>query len=621
MTQILFEIKLVLDLIVNLLFSSRMARPDSRGIFRALGRFWARLCPPLSPKSHLVAAFFLCGGTLPVIGHGQPLPIDHLAEVGLTVSDLSRTRAFYSQVLGFAPESPAADPAARFRVNAIQAIAVSPGLKPSDRFSLTYVAFWTSDAAGLRGRLAELGLHPGELQTGPEGRIGFALPPPAVQINGRIYFMQGPPNRTEADAASPVHPLSRHLEHVGVPVRAFPAAYHFYHDLLGFRDRYRRLAANGRDVVIDQLWLPNSSTDFIELSNLGSAAGRLSRGSAHFALEVADAAEAGRQAAQRGCPPRNAPRFGWDNRYNVSIIDPDGSRVEFMQSVDPLRPTPLLITTPLEEEILYSGSGWRLVAQGYGVTDGPATAADGTCFWNDAPAGKIYTWDPAGSSPPRLWLADGHRHSGQAFGPDGRLYGWSDRDTLAVFTPAGVQPIARGFIRGNDLVAARNGNLYLTTDPPFDRPTEPSHVWLVRPDGASQIVDSGLSFANGLALSPDQALLYVDDSKSPWLYRYEIAPDGTLRGKERFTQLRVAADAADCQADGLRVDRQGRIYVATRLGIQILEATGQVAAILPLPDGRVSNLTFAGRRFDQLVATCRDRIYARPVKVSGANEP
>ena len=72
-------------------------------------------------------------------------------------------------------------------------------------------------------------------------------------------------------------------------------------------------------------------------------------------------------------------------------------------------------------------------------------------------------------------------------------------------------------------------------------------------------------------------------------------------------------------ADGMRVDRDGRLYVATRMGIQVCDQAGRVNCIIPTPNGKVSNLCFGGPSFDILYATCGERLYQRRVRVKGAN--
>lgn len=178
-------------------------------------------------------------------------------------------------------------------------------------------------------------------------------------------------------------------------------------------------------------------------------------------------------------------------------------------------------------------------------------------------------------------------------------------------------PIAEGFA-GNDVVVARNGNVYVT-NPPAGASNEPSKVWLIRPDGTKQVVDTGLRFANGVTLSPDQTLLYVADYRSHWVYSYVIQPDGTLANKQRYFWLHEPDGLDQSSADGLKVDRDGRLYVATALGVQICDQAGRVNAIIPTPNGRITNLCFGGEKSDVLYATCNEKIYRRKLKATGAH--
>jgi sugar lactone lactonase YvrE len=103
------------------------------------------------------------------------------------------------------------------------------------------------------------------------------------------------------------------------------------------------------------------------------------------------------------------------------------------------------------------------------------------------------------------------------------------------------------------------------------------------------------------------------------VYSYQVQPDGSLAHKQRYYHLHMLDTADDSGADGMRVDRDGRLYVATRMGIQVCDQMGRVNCILPTPNGRCSNLCFGGENFDTLFATCGDRVYQRKVKVRGAN--
>ena len=276
-------------------------------------------------------------------------------------------------------------------------------------------------------------------------------------------------------------------------------------------------------------------------------------------------------------------------------------------------------TPPLERlgPILIPGEGWQLVGEGYRLSEGTAVNARGEVFFTDIPNSKAYKIGADGR--PAVFLEDTKRANGQAFGPDGRLYAVATgtRQVLA-YDPAGKATEVASEIAGNDLVVAHNGNLYVT-HPPSGASNDPSRIWLIRPDGSKQVVDIGLRYANGIALSPDQSLLYVADYRSHWVYSYVVQPDGTLAHKQRFYHLHEPDTDEQSFADGLKVDRHGNLYVATRLGIQVCDQTGRVNLILPTPNGRCTNLVFGGANFDTLYASCNDKVFKRKLNVTGAN--
>ena len=71
-------------------------------------------------------------------------------------------------------------------------------------------------------------------------------------------------------------------------------------------------------------------------------------------------------------------------------------------------------------------------------------------------------------------------------------------------------------------------------------------------------------------------------------------------------------------ADGMTVDADGRLYVATELGLQVCDQAGRVIGIIPKPQDRwLSNAVFAGPNFNLLCVTCSDKVYVRRTKVRG----
>jgi gluconolactonase len=235
-------------------------------------------------------------------------------------------------------------------------------------------------------------------------------------------------------------------------------------------------------------------------------------------------------------------------------------------------------------DILIPGEEWHLVGEGYKGTDGTAVNVQGEVFFNDRANNRTYKISLDGQV--SVFLADSHKGSGEIFGPDGRLFSVSAPNAeLTAFSPDGkAASIATGIVHGNDVAIGHNGNIYVTDDPPASDPNAPSKVWLIRPNGQKQVVDTGLKFANGIALSPDQSLLYVDDYHSHWVYSYQIQADGSLDFKQRYDWLHEKDTEDDSGADGLRVDRDGRLYVTTHLGIQVCDQAGRVNCIIPTPN-------------------------------------
>ncbi len=273
--------------------------------------------------------------------------------------------------------------------------------------------------------------------------------------------------------------------------------------------------------------------------------------------------------------------------------------------------------SPQLKDILLPGEDWQLVAEGYKFTEGPAVNAKGEVFFTDIPNNRIHKISLDGTV--SVFVEQTRSGSGQAFGLDGRLYTVTGGEEKVLAYDAGAKAtvIVEGF-RGNDIVVAHNGDIYVTNPNWTGVNANTSRVWLIKPDGTKKEVDSGLRFSNGLTLSPDQSLLYVADSRSHWIYSYQIQPDGSLMSKQKFFWLHEPDNADDAGADGMRVDRDGRLYVATRMGIQVCDQAGRVQCIIPTPNGKVSNLCFGGDNFDTIFATCGDKVFKRKLKVQGA---
>ncbi len=85
--------------------------------------------------------------------------------------------------------------------------------------------------------------------------------------------------------------------------------------------------------------------------------------------------------------------------------------------------------------------------------------------------------------------------------------------------------------------------------------------------------------------------------------------------------LHVPDTEENAWSDGLKCDTAGRVYVTSRIGIQVLDQLGRVNAILPAPpsNGQTSNVCFGGPDFNILYVSCGDKVFRRKLKTRGAN--
>jgi gluconolactonase len=268
-------------------------------------------------------------------------------------------------------------------------------------------------------------------------------------------------------------------------------------------------------------------------------------------------------------------------------------------------------------QMLIPGEGWELVGEGYGFTEGTAEDGEGGVYYQDIPASKTYFVGADGGKPV-LMSAKSERASGTSFGADGNRYEVAGGSKEIVrYGKGGVSAAIGKGIAGNDLMVAYNGNVYVTAPDGVDRPGK---IYLIRPGGGPVAVDSGLKFVNGVCLSPDQTQLYATESASHWVWVYTILPDGTLTNKQRFGWLHVPDNKENAWPDGLRCDQNGFVYVATNMGIQVLDQLGRVNLILPMPgNGQPSNCCFGGKDFDVLYVSCGDKVWRRKLKTRGCN--
>lgn len=253
--------------------------------------------------------------------------------------------------------------------------------------------------------------------------------------------------------------------------------------------------------------------------------------------------------------------------------------------------------------LLKPGEGWRQAAGAAPLPRGLASAGDRGVEYLDR-AGRLCT--PAGSRPADfargvLDFAPAPSGGRLLLLPNG-LY----RHPASGGSPRLVSPRA-----GGDVLTVNHRGTAFVAAPELLRSV----------DSEDRVREFRTSVKNpgGVALSPDQTFLYLTDRDSHWIYSFQVAADGSLAHGQQYGWLHLPDEEGRSEAGGMAVDREGRLYVATNLGVQVLDQPGRVHAILPLPD-RVPavDLHFGGGRGGALYVTGQDgRLFSRELNTTG----
>jgi gluconolactonase len=273
-------------------------------------------------------------------------------------------------------------------------------------------------------------------------------------------------------------------------------------------------------------------------------------------------------------------------------------------------------------EILDPASDWEVVGEGYKFTEGPAVDRDGSVYFCDSGASKIYKAGVDGKV--TLFKDDTGGATGLMFGADGRLYAAeSVRKRVVTYSPDGKLTVLERGVEPNDLSVSSKGLVYFSDSPG-------QKVWLIDEKGNKRVVfdakkDGNLLLPNGVRLMPDESNLVVTDTVSRVAWSFHVEPGGSLTDGERFYHLEVPDDIFEGDqgplrsgADGLTFDDTGHVYIATKMGIQICDQAGRVVGIIRKPgEGDPSNVVFGGPDMQTLYVTSLDKVYRRHLRRKG----
>lgn len=264
--------------------------------------------------------------------------------------------------------------------------------------------------------------------------------------------------------------------------------------------------------------------------------------------------------------------------------------------------------------LLVPGEEWQLVSEGHQFTEGPAVDRDGNVYFVDVGKNEIFKVTGVDTPTPKVerFVSNTGGASGLTLGPDGKLYACQYNGKKIVrYDAEGKEEVLVADTTCNDLTATMKGIYY--TDPANKR------IMFLSYSGENRVVDTGLAAPNGLTASPDQSWLHVADSEGRFTYCFAIGADGSLSDRQEYGHLHINDTSSRTQADGMKTDVNGNLYVATNIGLQVLDPLGRVNQILPKPHtGFLSNVGFGGKDRNVLFVTCGDKVFRRKVNARGS---
>lgn len=273
--------------------------------------------------------------------------------------------------------------------------------------------------------------------------------------------------------------------------------------------------------------------------------------------------------------------------------------------------------------LLIPGESWEVVASDLGFADAPCADAEGNFYFSDMRAPAVYRVDLDGE---RTVIAK-EAVSGLKFGPDGLLYACqgAKKQVISLDAKTGQVKVVATDVTPNDLAVTRDGYIFITE-------TRVQQVTCIHiATGKVTVRDTGITRPNGIALSNDGGTLAVSEHGGRYTWTMRVNEGGILDAKMPTMPMRLPIDPegefkrnepppylAASRGDGTAVDKRGRYYVTSELGVQVFDPTGRPCGVLPKPDKTkpLTSCTLAGPGHNYLYVTNGSTVFRRKLTVS-----
>ena len=276
--------------------------------------------------------------------------------------------------------------------------------------------------------------------------------------------------------------------------------------------------------------------------------------------------------------------------------------------------------TPEIHGVVKAGTKIEIVKYGLRGSDGGVGMPDGSILVTSN--GGVIKVDPQGNV--TTLVEDAQQAAGLALDAKGRIYAAQySRKVSIVYPKEDAKTLTDSFdgkpyIRPNDLVVDKKGGIYFTDCYQVGAKKQPDDlpqaVYYISPNSnkVTRVADD-INRPNGITLSPNEKLLYVNDWDGAYLLTYDVQPDGSLKNRKEFGKYTLKQETDHglvSGADGLCIDSESHLYATTPAGVQVFNSKGEHLGDIEAPyDMPPQNCGFAGPDKHYLYVEGRGAVY------------
>ena len=264
----------------------------------------------------------------------------------------------------------------------------------------------------------------------------------------------------------------------------------------------------------------------------------------------------------------------------------------------------------------------RKLVGGFQFTEGPVWHPDGYLLFSDIPANVIFKY--TADEILETYLSPSQNSNGLTLDRNGQLVACEHSGRrISRQSPSRLMETVASHWGGkrlnspNDVVVHSSGCIFFT-DPPYGiKPEEVelgfNGVYRIDSDNSVKLLESDFEGPNGLAFSPDESVLYVDDSERRNVRAFDVLEDCSLSRDRIFMDMDVPATG---NPDGMKVDIDGNLYVTGGGGIWVITPDGTHLGTIAFPE-QPANLAFGGDSYQTMFITAETSIYSVVINVPG----